>query len=351
MLRWVCIAALLLTGCYESHRLVYEGPQDSGGGRIDAWSPLDVGPPPIDVGPPPFDVGPPPIDAGRRDSGTRDSGLRDSGTLDAGRRDSGTRDSGTRDSGTFDAGPPRDSGPRDSGTRDSGPRDSGPLDSGPPPIDAGPDRPALRFSRSTFFGVGDAPSFDLANDSSFEVWVRSRETGDIDYCGKGDSMARDLIVGQRAGVFVVGWRVGVERYLVDGPMVPFDTWTHIAVVRRLDAAAASHAVELYVNGVFVNGATFPRLVDAFNDRPFRCGFANADVDEVRLWRVARSGADIAANRGRRISGGIPGLLSYWRLDERGQILTDYTAMGRVGILGFLTTPDPGDGTWIVDGAI
>lgn len=317
MLRWVPIAtcAVLASGCYRSH-LAYEGPPDASAPR-DAW-------------PAPTDAIAAPPDTGVPGAGT-DAG-RDSG-VDAG-RDSGV-DAG-RDGG-IDAG-------RDSGT------DTG-RDGGPPPIDAGPPRPALRLSRTTFFGVEDSPIFDLPGDCTLELWVRSREASDIDFCGKGDAMARDLIAGQRGGNFVVGWSVASERYLVEGPPVPFDTWTHVAMVRRRSPSGTTHSVELYVDGALAASGTHPQLVDAFNDVPFRCGFADVDVDEIRFWRVARDGADIEANHRHRISGGIPGLQSYWRLDESGQILTDYTAMGRVGVLGLLTTPDPADPIWISDGAI
>lgn len=223
------------------------------------------------------------------------------------------------------------------------------LDAGPPPFDAGPRRPALRLSRTTFWGVGDAPTFDLPDRSTFEIWVRSRELRDAEICRKGDAMARDLVVGQRDGALVAGWQVaGVPYFLSGGPM-PFDTWVHVAIVRRRSASGASTDAELYVDGALVATGTLPRLVDSFNDLPFRCGFADADVDEVRLWRITRTGSDILANMRRRVSGGIPGMQSYWRLDESGQILIDYTAMGRVGILGHLTTPDPADPVWIADG--
>lgn len=179
--------------------------------------------------------------------------------------------------------------------------------------------------------------------------MRSRELRDAEYCRKGDAMARDLVVGQRGGVLIAGWQVGTEPFFLTGGPVPFDTWVHLAVVRRRSADGASTDAELYVNGVLAATANLLRLVDSFNDLPFRCGFADADVDEVRLWRITRTGSDILSNMRRHVSGGIPGLQSYWRLDESGQILIDYTAMGRVGILGNLTTPDSADPIWIADG--
>jgi hypothetical protein len=332
------VAACSVSGCYLSHpvELAGDASGDDAGSSRDAGSRPDgglggmesgtVSPPDgggvgrWDGNVPPLDGGVPPFDGGGLPA-------RDGGSvvpIDGGRRDGG--------SAGMDGGLPS-------------------LDGGPPLVDAGPARPALRLSTTTFFSVGDAPTFDIPGDSSFEAWVRSRELRDVDFCGKGNRLARDLIVGQRGGRIVAGWQAAGEDYLLEGPEVPFDQWVHVSIVRRADADG-THAARLFVNGELVASASsVPRLSLAFNEIDFRCGLAEVDVDEVRLWRVTRTADDVAATFQRRVSGGIPGLMHYWRLDERGQILTDYTPMGRVGINGRLTTPDPADGTWILDGAI
>jgi hypothetical protein len=192
--------------------------------------------------------------------------------------------------------------------------------------------------------------FDAPDDSAFELWVRSRETGDADFCQKGDSIARHLFVGVRGGRVVMGWEVAPLSHALIGPVLVPDRWTHLAFVARVDASAGLHETTLYVDGAQVAAATgVPDLRRAFNDQVFRCGFADVDVDEIRAWRVARDPMAILANMNMRISGSIPGMLGYWRLDERGQIALDYTATGNVAILGALTTPDPADPTWISDG--
>src|SRR5207302_3020675 len=42
---------------------------------------------------------------------------------------------------------------------------------------------------------------------------------------------------------------------------------------------------------------------------------NGQVDEIRIWKTARSDADIRVNRFRQLSGYNPGLIGYWRCDE------------------------------------
>ena len=153
---------------------------------------------------------------------------------------------------------------------------------------------------------------------------------------------------------VAGWQLAERAHFVEGPELPVGTWTHLALTvtpARLGAGPRWDAV-LYVNGAPAASAEgLPDRVDTFNERPFRCGFADVDVDEIRVWRLARAPDALAAGVGRRLLGSEPGLVGYWRLDERGQIALDYTARGRVGVLGALTTPDPADPSWILDGAI
>lgn len=77
------------------------------------------------------------------------------------------------------------------------------------------------------------------------------------------------------------------------------------------------------------------------------------IDDVRLWNVARSGAEIAANLGHPLTGAEPGLVGYWRLDEGGGgVAHDATPNGNDGALvngpvwrtlsGCAEAPCPGD---------
>lgn len=324
---WIPLAAVLLVACYGSHDRVGGAPPPP---RDAAPPPFDAAPPPFDGAPPPFDSAPPP-------------------PLDA--EPPPPFDVGPPP--PLDAGPPRDAvvpPPRDAGPpRDSG-FDSGidsRIDSG---IDTGPPRPALRFGPGTFFTVDDAPPFDTSFEHTFEVWVRTREVGDADFCAKGDATSRHLLVGQRADRYVMGWELAGVEHLVTGTSVRPGAWVHLALVVR--PVPAGHDLDLYVDGVYVRTEPgMPGLIDSFNDRPFRCGFADVDVDEVRVWRVARSSASISSNVGTRISGAVPGLVAYWRLDESGQFVIDYAARGHIGVLGNFTTPDFADPTWILDGAL
>lgn len=296
------VALVLLAGCYESHPGTAAPGRDAGPGMDGRVPPLpDAGP--FDA-PPGVDVGPP---------------------------------------GEFDAGPPRDAGPR----RDSGPR----RDAGPPPDsgpDGGPARPALRFGPTTFMAGGDSPSFDRRFDGAYELWVRPRTTDDGDFCRKGDGTARHLVAGQRGGNLIMGWQVALESYYLTGPPLVPGRWTYVAQSWSRNGDG-THSVTMYVDGLPVATGVFPRLQDSFNDIDFICGRFDVDVDEIRIWRISRSDAEIASTWMSSLSSGIPGMVSYYRLNESGQIAIDYAFGSNPAVLGRLTTPDPADPTWIQDG--
>ncbi|MGE0786965.1 MAG: LamG-like jellyroll fold domain-containing protein [Sandaracinaceae bacterium] len=301
--------ALALAGCYASHGT------DATIARVDAGpggTTLDAGD--VDA-------------AGRPDAAARDAGPR--------------RDGG----GPMDAGPRRDAGP----LGDGGPRrDAGPRPDAGPGTDAGSGRPALRVSAGTYMSALDSPAFDQQVNSALEAWVRPRSVADALICQKGDGTARHLLVAIDGGRLAMGWQVALDRYLLHGPPALVDRWTYMALSITAEADG-THTGTMYVDGVEVDSGTFVGLTDSFNDQPFTCGRAESDVDEVRIWRIARSSADIGMTWRSSLPSGIPGMIAYYRLDESGQLAFDHAFGFHHAVLGRLTTPDSADPMWIGDG--
>ncbi|MBZ0115351.1 MAG: LamG domain-containing protein, partial [Sandaracinaceae bacterium] len=239
----------------------------------------------------------------------------------------------------FDAG--RDAG-RDAGF-DAG-RDAG--------LDSGPRRPALRFAVDDFLDLSRGPSLDLVSEATIEMWARLPSAGLTgDFCSKGDVMAMHLRLGVANGRLTGGWQVDLRSRIVIGPVLPTGRWVHVAMVQRPDAAGRT-SIELFVDGASVAVQSFePDVADAINTLPLMCGRMSVDLDEIRLWRLARRQVDIAANRNNRIAGSTPGLVGYWRLDENGQLAIDYSTNGLTGVLGRFPVMDAADPLWIPDGAL
>lgn len=117
-----------------------------------------------------------------------------------------------------------------------------------------------------------------------------------------------------------------------GVAYPFYGWHHFAVVK------SSTNTLLYVDGNLVGskGGTIPNPAAS---TPLRIGrqygpygeYWPGYIDEVRIWNVGRSGAEIQANFSNRLSGAESGLVGYWRFDEgNGSVVLDSSPAGRVG---------------------
>ncbi len=344
LVAFLVVACLGTTGCFLSHAFVDE--ELDGGRRPDSGSALvDAGDVPrFDAGDiPRFDAGDiPRIDAG---PGRRDAG--DVPRIDAG---PGRRDAGPPppppDAGPpppFDAGPPR---------RDAGPPPP-PPDAGPGP-DAGRPSIALGFETSDQLVVAAAPSLDLTHAFTVELWIRVRAPLDGFLVRKGDPAGGRFMYGMRleGAAFIVGWGVesGVRHELT--ATLPTWGWHHVAFVAQ--ERGPSIEASLYIDATLVASFTGPNdLPSAVNDFPFIVGAAPSsfDVDDIRIWSLARDATTIAAFYRSRIDPGLAGLEAYLPLEESGQLALDRTLHGHEGVLGRMTTADDLDPRWIADGAL
>jgi hypothetical protein len=106
-------------------------------------------------------------------------------------------------------------------------------------------------------------------------------------------------------------------------------WHHVAVTHRF---GAEHDSRFYLDGEpltttsWTNDSGQPTsgaaLVGGNSRSPYYLGFnATAKqytagwLDEIRVWNVVRSQAEIRANLGARLTGREPGLVAYWNFDE------------------------------------
>ena len=102
-------------------------------------------------------------------------------------------------------------------------------------------------------------------------------------------------------------------------------WVHLA--GTYDGAT----MKLYVDGDLMNSSTAQSGNIAYADSWYRLGSYKDDdeefriqgaMDEVRVWNVARSQADIQADMYRRLTGSEAGLVNYWPMDEGSGTVTN-----------------------------
>ncbi len=116
----------------------------------------------------------------------------------------------------------------------------------------------------------------------------------------------------------------------------YGKWVHVAITLE------DTTFRVFKNGVIVFEAEYvgPRVS---NDAPLQIGryydaswdtHWTGEIDEVRVWNVARTADDILHDHNRLLDPASTGLAAYWRFDEgEGQQTSDLTGAGNDGTLG------------------
>ncbi len=143
--------------------------------------------------------------------------------------------------------------------------------------------------------------------------------------------------------YVDGYRIGGTTALNDG------AWHHLA------GTYDSGVYTLYVDGLeaatglITYSTTNPNDIGiGIGDTAAGCGpcFIGL-IDEVSVWEVARSAAEVLADSGARLVGDEAGLLMHWDFDEgAGQVAADGTGNGWSATLGGSSGVEASDPTWV-----
>ena len=199
-----------------------------------------------------------------------------------------------------------------------------------------PGAQALRLTASTGSYV-DVGSLSIPENFTLEAWVKpesssgqiilAKERGclgvnqfrlQLDPVNKVSFMMSNG-ANEDGGLWSGAWRYQLQS----SSALALSTWSHLAVTKN------GNLFTLYVNGVpeamhtasvnLIHSGTQPFRVGAAVDCSGNAGgFFNGFIDEVRVWSVARTQADIAANLSSHVSASNPawpGLRAYWRLDD------------------------------------
>jgi len=242
----------------------------------------------------------------------------------------------------------------------------------PPTVDPGIDY-ALSFDGNNDFMLLAETSSIMApgweDTKTVSLWVRPEGTY---YCTAESPAHCDNIFGDRArwwGIsrgFVNGqdrfwvWNYASNGFAMIGVDYTVGVWTHIALVHDNGMLSA------YKDGVLIDsvpsgttlqpntGAQPVLHVGGIINSPVRNWTFEGDIDEVRIWNVARTQTQIQQDMSAPLAGGEPGLAAYYRMsDGSGATVTDDSGNGWTA-----TFPDgqgsvPPDGQlvqWISPGA-
>ncbi|MBD2720780.1 LamG-like jellyroll fold domain-containing protein [Hymenobacter armeniacus] len=116
-------------------------------------------------------------------------------------------------------------------------------------------------------------------------------------------------------------RIGIGVYMSSGPSaarIDDGKWHHLAGVCNFSTW------QIYVDGILENTGVYPASQsDLTTTTPMVIGcydvqsgqFFNGDIDEVRVWRTARTQAEIRDNMCRKFAAAPTSLAAYYRLDQ------------------------------------
>jgi hypothetical protein len=193
-----------------------------------------------------------------------------------------------------------------------------------------------------FIGIPHSAALNPTNRFTFEAWVAVTDPGGCSSIA-GKSFTQAWWVGI-CGTTLRSYLKGTPS-LKDGGVIPPGTWTHIAVVfngtRRIHYVNGEQVLNVPETGPLTTSSSEMRIGSDFNFAKTPAGA----IDEVRLWSIARSQAQIRQSINKTISAPQAGLVGVWALDGSGNDVVgthDGTQQG-VGV-GFLTFPPGGSCT-------
>jgi hypothetical protein len=189
-----------------------------------------------------------------------------------------------------------------------------------------------------YVNCGNNSSVQIAGTAiTMEAWIKpTKAAGTMSIIKKtgiiGGGTGYELYCGSAGWVYCRFNGLDASRAWSTTPYPTDGTWLHVA------ATYDGVSTKIYVNGVqeastaytapIVNSAN-PLYIA--NDPSTTAKLFQGSVDEVRLWNIVRSEADIKATMTRKLMGNESGLVGYWRFDEvSGTTMKDETSNQNYG---------------------
>ncbi|MEI7732036.1 MAG: LamG-like jellyroll fold domain-containing protein, partial [Verrucomicrobiota bacterium] len=201
---------------------------------------------------------------------------------------------------------------------------------------------ALAFNGvNNYINIADANDLDLTANYTLECWIKPSTFGGL----------RGLISKYQSGgangyfLRLTGTDLDFDQMTTSGLGLQTNTWYHVAAVNT------NGTRHLYVNGFEQTLHGTPQTVQANSD-PLRLAsdysgrYFAGQMDEVRIWSVARSQADIQSTLYKVLTGAETGLVACYNFDlVSGAVLPDVTPQGHDGTLVNLTDAAWGAAAW------
>ncbi|WP_310594203.1 LamG-like jellyroll fold domain-containing protein [Flavobacterium sp.] len=188
--------------------------------------------------------------------------------------------------------------------------------------------------------IPNSATYDYTTSSAFtiEAWVKINTS----------ASSINTIVGKKApgggtsgyAFYINSWGSSDRKVVFEATggtfisttSIPNNTWTHVAV-----SVASGGAATIYINGVAsgTGTVTIPSNSNSINVGAFGNNgyfYFNGSMDEVRIWNVAKSAAELNNNKNLDVTGS-PNLALYYKFNEgMAALVNDKSTNGNNGTL-------------------
>ncbi len=226
-------------------------------------------------------------------------------------------------------------------------------------INAIPINYALLFDGvDDFVQVTNHPSLNVSKSMTIEFWMQTDRLAQ-EWCrilekGTFDEYAVSLYgnTGRMSGAMRIAIPGATQWATVFGPsqsILSQRVWTHVALTYdgaeaklfingELETTTAVKAAPRKLLGDLIIGGSLHNNIYEYHYRGL--------IDELRIWNVPRSAAEIAEHMFKRVKADAAGLVAYYTFDEgSGQTLVDHSLNGNHGRLGKTDQEDSSDPIW------
>jgi hypothetical protein len=173
---------------------------------------------------------------------------------------------------------------------------------------------ALNFNPGNYVDIPHSASIDLDSAYTIETLIRNASGANASIMGKGNYAYCIQMQGNKLAFYSLAggsWKVSSDT-------VDVNNWTHVAVVHH-----KNDSLSLYINGNFSGG--FNNVPPTHNTDNLQlgvqapgtcnCNYYTGDMDEVRIWNVVRTPAELNSYKAQSLCGREAGLMAYYKFDQ------------------------------------